>query len=156
MLEMANAIKTISENVATLNKVLDKTFKDAEVKEISRVNNIIEVGFKAFQSDVLQKVSDIVLQNNVKNKPASVKENIYKIVSTEYYKLYSILSAYELKGINVASKLKEDWIDSLVKEITNIVFEDETDVNRIKQLGNKLEITIDDYSVHVNNKIFNH
>ena len=156
MLEMANAIKTISENVATLNKVLDKTFKDAEVKEISRVNNIIEVGFKAFQSDVLQKVSDIVLQNNVKNKPASVKENIYKIVSTEYYKLYSILSAYELKGINVASKLKEDWIDSLVKDITNIVFEDETDVNRIKQLGNKLEITIDDYSVHVNNKIFNH
>ena len=97
-----------------------------------------------------------ILNNNVKNKPASVKENIYKIVSTEYYKLYSILSAYELKGINVASKLKEDWIDSLVKEITNIVFEDETDVNRIKQLGNKLEITIDDYSVHVNNKIFNH
>lgn len=155
MLEMANAIKTISENVATLNKVLDRTFKDAEVKEISKIDNIIEVGFKAFQSDIFKKTSDIILRNNIKNKQSSVKENIYKIVSTEYYRLYLILSAYEIKGVNVANKLKEDWIDSLVSEITSIVFEEENEFSRIKQLNNKLEILIDDYSVHVNNKIFN-
>ena len=33
MLDMASAIKQVSENVVKLNQVLDKTFQDAEIKE---------------------------------------------------------------------------------------------------------------------------
>lgn len=156
MLEMANAIKTISENVATLNKVLDKTFKDAEVKEVGRVTNVINVGFTAFRSTIYEKICDILVRNHIAHNENSTKSNIYKIVNTEYYKLFSVLSAYEINGVNVASKLRDEWIDNIDKEIIDVVFSKDDNLTKFNRLSSKLEIITDDYSVRVNNKVFNH
>ena len=48
MLDMASAIKQVSENVVKLNQVLDKTFQDAEIKEANRITNIIVASFNSF------------------------------------------------------------------------------------------------------------
>ena len=41
LVDMASAIKKVSENVVKLNQVLDKTIQDAETKEANRITNII-------------------------------------------------------------------------------------------------------------------
>ena len=156
MLEMASAIKQVSENVVKLNQVLDKTFQDAEIKEANRITNIIIASFNSFKSEIITKAIDIIVHNNIEVNKDSVKQSIYRIVSTEYYKVYSIFSAYEHDKINIATKLKEEWIDAVTEEVLQIIYNGQNSTDRIRQINNKLSIDIEEFSIYVNNKVFNH
>ena len=156
MLDMASAIKQVSENVVKLNQVLDKTFQDAEIKEANRITNIIIASFNSFKSEIITKAIDIIVHNNIEVNKDSVKQSIYRIVSTEYYKVYSIFSAYEHDKINIATKLKEEWIDAVTEEVLQIIYNGQNSTDRIRQINNKLSIDIEEFSIYVNNKVFNH
>ena len=156
MLEMASAIKQVSENVVKLNQVLDKTFQDAEIKEANRITNIITASFSSFKSEIITRAIDIIVHNNIEINKESVKQSIYRTVSTEYYKVYSIFSAYEHDKINVATKLKEEWIDAVTKEVLQIIYNGQDATDRIRQINNKLSIDTEEYSIYINNKVFNH
>ena len=156
MLEMASAIKQVSENVVKLNQVLDKTFQDAEIKEANRITNIIAASFNSFKSEIITRAIDIIVHNNIEANRESVKQSIYKTVSTEYYKVYSIFSAYEHDKVNVATKLKEEWIDAVTEEVLQIIYNGQDATNRIRQINNKLSIDTEEYSIYINNKVFNH
>lgn len=156
MLEMASAIKQVSENVVKLNQVLDKTFQDAEIKEANRITNIITASFNSFKSEIITRAIDIIVHNNIEANRESVKQSIYRTVSTEYYKVYSIFSAYEHDKINVATKLKEEWIDAVTEEVLQIIYNGQDATNRIRQINNKLAIDTEEYSIYINNKVFNH
>ena len=110
LLEMSKAMKEMTENIVKLNAVLDKTFKEAERKESHKCKTVIDLAFRNFASHISQECEDIITHNNIEKNKVFITDNITKLVSTEYYKLYSILSAYEINEVNVASKLKEDWI----------------------------------------------
>ena len=73
-----------------------------------------------------------------------------------YYKVYSIFSAYEFEGVNVASKIKEEWIDKILEECLQIIYSNNEPVTRIRQLNNKLTLLAEEYSIFVTNKVFNH
>ena len=156
MLEMASAIKQVSENVVKLNQVLDKTFQDAEIKEANRITNIIAASFNSFKSEIITRAIDIIVHNNIEANIESVKQSIYRTVSTEYYKVYSIFSAYEHDKVNVATKLKEEWIDAVTEEVLQIIYNGQDATNRIRQINNKLSIDTEEYSIYINNKVFNH
>ena len=156
MLEMASAIKQVSENVVKLNQVLDKTFQDAEIKEANRITNIIAASFNSFKSEIITRAIDIIVYNNIEANRESVKQSIYRTVSTEYYKVYSIFSAYEHDKVNVATKLKEEWIDAVTEEVLQIVYNGQDATDRIRQINNKLSIDTEEYSIYINNKVFNH
>ena len=156
MLEMASAIKQVSENVVKLNQVLDKTFQDAEIKEANRITNIISASFNSFKSEIITRAIDIIVHNNIEANRESVKQSIYRTVSTEYYKIYSIFSAYEHDKVNVATKLKEEWIDAVTEEVLQIIYNGQDATNRIRQINNKLSIDTEEYSTYINNKVFNH
>ena len=155
MLEMASAIKQVSENVVKLNQVLDKTFQDAEIKEANRITNIITASFNSFKSEIITRTIDIIVHNNIDVNKESVKQSIYRTVSTEYYKVYSIFSAYEHDKINVATKLKEEWIDAVTEEVLQIIYNGQDATDRIRQINNKLAIDTEEYSIYINNKVFN-
>lgn len=156
MLEMASAIKQVSENVVKLNQVLDKTFQDAEIKEANRITNIITAGFNSFKSEIITRAIDIIVHNNIEANRESVKQSIYRTVNTEYYKVYSIFSAYEHDKVNVATKLKEEWIDAVTEEVLQIIYNGQDATDRIRQINNKLSIDTEEYSIYINNKVFNH
>lgn len=156
MLEMASAIKQVSENVVKLNQVLDKTFQDAEVKEANKISNIITASFNSFKSEIITRSIDIIVHNNIEANRESVKQSIYRTVSTEYYKVYSIFSAYEHDKVNVATKLKEEWIDAVTGEVLQIIYNGQDATDRIRQINNKLTIDTEEYSIYINNKVFNH
>ena len=156
MLEMASAIKQVSENVVKLNQVLDKTFQDAEIKEANRITNIITASFNSFKSEIITIAIDIIVHNNIEANRESVKQSIYRTVSTEYYKVYSIFSAYEHDKVNIATKLKEEWIDAVTEEVLQIIYNGQDATDRIRQINNKLSIDTEEYSTYINNKVFNH
>ena len=156
MLEMASAIKQVSENVVKLNQVLDKTFQDAEVKEANRITNVIVTSFNSFKSERVTRTIDIIVHNNIEANKESVKQSIYRTVSTEYYKIYLIFSAYEHDKVNVATKLKEEWIDAVTEEVLQIIYNGQDATDRIRQINNKLSIDTEEYSTYINNKVFNH
>ena len=156
IIEMASAIKEVSENVVKLNQVLDKTIQDAETKEASRINNIILTAFNSFKAALLNQCIDIIIYNNIETTKDNVKQTIYKTTSTEYYKLYSIFSAYEHDSVNVATKIKEEWIDDITNECLKIIYDGAEATLRIRQLNNKLNLIIEEYSIYIKNKVFNH
>lgn len=156
IIEMASAIKEVSENVVKLNQVLDKTIQDAETKEAGRINNIIITAFNSFKAALLDQCIDIVIYNHIETTRDNVKQTIYKTTSTEYYKLYSIFSAYEHDSVNVATKIKEEWIDDITNECLKIIYDGAEATLRIRQLNNKLNLIIEEYSIYIKNKVFNH
>ena len=156
IIEMASAIKEVSENVVKLNQVLDKTIQDAETKEDGRINNIIITAFDSFKSAILDQCIDIVIHNHIETTQDNVKQTIYKTTSTEYYKLYSIFSAYEHDSVNVSTKIKEEWIDNITEECLKVIYDGADAAIRIRQLNNKLNLIIEEYSIYIKNKVFNH
>ena len=155
IVEMAAAVKQVSENVVKLNGVLDKAFQDAETKERNKVKNAICTAFDSFKWAVANTCHEIIIHNNIEQNKVLIKQNLFKVISTEYYKLYNVFSAYELDGICVATKLKEEWIDAVTNECLAIIYNGQDSINRIGQISNKLLILTNEYSIYINNKVFN-
>lgn len=155
IVEMAVAVKQVSENVVKLNGVLDKAFQDAETKERNKVKNAICTAFDSFKWAVANTCHEIIIHNNIEQNKVLIKQNLFKVISTEYYKLYNVFSAYELDGICVATKLKEEWIDAVTNECLAIIYDGQDAINRISQISNKLVIFTNEYSIYINNKMFN-
>lgn len=155
IVEMAGAVKQVSENVVKLNGVLDKAFQDAETKERNKVKNAICTAFDSFKWAVANTCHEIIIHNNIEQNKVLIKQNLFKVISTEYYKLYNVFSAYELDGICVATKLKEEWIDAITNECLAIIYDGQDSINRISQISNKLLILTNEYSIYINNKVFN-
>lgn len=155
IVEMAAAVKQVSENVVKLNGVLDKAFQDAETKERNKVKNAICTAFDSFKWAVANTCHEIIIHNNIEQNKILIKQNLFKVTSTEYYKLYNVFSAYELDGICVATKLKEEWIDAVTNECLDIIYDGQDSINRISQISNKLLILTNEYSIYINNKVFN-
>ena len=156
IIEMASAIKQVSENVVKLNGVLDKAFQDAESKEQAKIKNVIVLGFDSFKVNVINICNSIIIHNNIDANKDLIKQNVFRLVSTEYYKLYNVFSAYEINGVNVSTKLKDEWIDDITKECLDIIYNGQDALIRIGKLSNRLDIIADEHSVFVNNKVFNH
>ena len=155
LIEISKAMIEMTENIVKLNTILDKTLKDAERKEASKCKIVIDLAFRNFASRISHQCESIIIDNNIEKDKECITDNITKLVSTEYYKLYSILSAYEINEVNVASKLKEEWIKEVSNNIIAIVYTEQDAISRINQLNNRLLIYSCDYSTYINNKTFN-
>ena len=155
LLEMAEALKENTANIVKLNSVLDKTLQEAERKKLRQCESAIDLGFKAFGSRIGQEVVSIIAHNNIDKNKELIIGNVNKIINTEYYKLYSALSAYEINEVNVASKLKDEWIREVADNIIAIVYNDQDAITRITQVNNRLNVCISEYSTYINNKTFN-
>lgn len=156
LIQMASAIKEVSENVVKLNTVLDKQIQDAESKELTKVRQVISLAFDSFRANISKTCNEIIIHNNIDTNRNLIRENLFKTISIEYYKLYNVFSAYEVDGINIATKIKDEWIDDTTKECLEVIYDGQDKDVRIGQILNKLTIIANEHSVYVNNKVFNH
>lgn len=156
LIQMASAIKEVSENVVKLNTVLDKQIQDAESKELTKVRQVISLAFDSFRANISKACNEIIIHNNIDTNRNLIRENLFKTISTEYYKLYNVFSAYEVDGINIATKIKDEWIDDTTKECLEVIYDSQDKDVRIGQILNKLTIIANEHSIYVNNKVFNH
>lgn len=154
IIEMATAIKDIGSNVIKLNNVLDKTFKDAEHKDYIRCKNAIRLAFEAMKSKLNEECIETIITNHVEENKEQIVENILKLISTEYYKVYSILSNYEIDNVNVASQLDKRWIEQISNTIISVIYGKKSDISRILQLQHRLNIEIGKYETYIDNKVF--
>ena len=155
LLEMANALKENTENIVKLNSILDKTLKDAERKEVRQCEIAVQTGFAAMSFNILQSVSNVIVHNNIDDNRELIVDNVRKLVNSEYYKLYSALSSYEIKEVNVATKLDENWIKEIADNVINIIYNKQDAMTRITQVSNRILLFAKEYSTYINNKIFN-
>lgn len=155
LLEMSKAMKEMGENIAKLNAVLNKTFEDAEKKEIRQCDRAIQLGFKAMAFKLSQECTSIIAHNNIDKNKELIHSNINKLVSTEYYRLYSALSTYEINEVNIATKLKEEWVKEIADALETIIYDGQDSVIRIAHLNDRINILINDYSTYIANRIFN-
>ena len=155
LIEMANALKENTANIVKLNSVLDKTLKDAERKELRQCESAIHMGFAGMAFRIMQSVANVIVHNNIEDNRELIVDNIHKLVNSEYYKLYSSLSAYEIKEVNVASKLDENWIKEIADNVISIIYNNQDAMTRITQVSNRISLSATEYSTYISNKIFN-
>ena len=155
LIEMAEAIKENTENVVKLNSVLDKTLQGAEKKKVRQCESAIDLAFKASSLRIIQEAASIIAHNNIDKNKEFIISNINKFVSTEYYRLYSALAIYEINDVNVASRLKEEWIKEIADNIVDIIYNGQDAMTRVTQINNRLNVCINEYSTYINNKTFN-
>ena len=155
LIEMAEAIKENTENIVRLNGVLDKTLQGAEKKKVRQCESAIDLAFKASSLRIIQEAASIIAHNNIDKNKEFIVSNINKFVSTEYYRLYSALAIYEINDVNVASRLKEEWIKEIADNIVDIIYNGQDAMTRVTQINNRLNVCINEYSTYINNKTFN-
>lgn len=155
LIEMAEAIKENTENIVKLNSVLDKTLQGAEKKKVRQCESAIDLAFKASSLRIVQEAASIIAHNNIDKNKEFIVSNINKFVSTEYYRLYSALAIYEINDVNVASRLKEEWIKEIADNLVDIIYNGQDAMTRITQVNNRLNVCINEYSTYINNKTFN-
>ena len=155
LIEMAEAIKENTENVVKLNSVLDKTLQGEEKKKVRQCESAINLAFKASSLQIIQETASIIAHNNIDKNKEFIVSNINKFVSTEYYRLYSALAIYEINDVNVASRLKEEWIKEIADNIIGIIYNGQDAMTRVTQINNRLNVCINEYSTYINNKTFN-
>ena len=155
LLEMSKAMKEMGDNIVKLNAVITKTFEEADKKEIRQCDKAIQLGFRAMAFKLSQESASIIAHNNIDKNKELIRENLNKLVSTEYYKLYSALSAYEINEVNVSTKLREEWVKEIADAIITIIYDGQDAVIRIAHINDRINILINDYSTYVSNKIFN-
>ena len=155
LIEMAEAIKENTENVVRLNGVLDKTLQGAEKKKVRQCESAIDLAFKASSLQIVQEAASIIAHNNIDKNKEFIVGNINKLVSNEYYRLYSALAIYEINDVNVASRLKEEWIKEIADNIVDIIYNGQDAMTRVTQVNNRLNVCINEYSTYINNKTFN-
>lgn len=152
--EMAEAIKQVSANVVMLNSVLNKTLNDAEKKETAKIKNIISLVFSSYYNNIVPECCDMITNNHIEENKELILENISKIVTSEYYKIHSILSNYELNGINLSNKLDKSWIEETINSIIGIMYNGQDSMTRIAQLSNRIKVQQNSYTTHLYNKVF--
>ena len=155
LLEMSKAMREMGDNIAKLNAVLNKTFEDTEKREVRQCERAIQLGFKALGFKIAQECSNIIVHNNIDKNKELIRNNLNKVINTEYYRLYSALSVYEINEVNVASKLKEEWTKEIADAIIQIIYDGQEAITRIAHINDKINILISEYSIYVSNKIFN-
>lgn len=155
LLEMSKAMKEMGDNIAKLNAVLSKNFEDAEKKEIRQCDRAIQLGFRAMGFKISQECASIIAHNNIEKNRELISSNLNKVINTEYYRLYSTLSAYEINEVNVSTKLKEEWIKEIADALITIIYDGQDAITRIAHINDRISILINDYSTNVQNKIFN-
>ena len=155
LLEMSKAMKEMGDNIVKLNAVITKTFEEADKKQIRQCDKAIQLGFRAMAFKLSQESASIIAHNNIDKNKELIRENLNKLVSTEYYKLYSALSAYEINEVNVSTKLREEWVKEIANAIITIIYDGQDAVIRIAHINDRINILINDYSTYVSNKIFN-
>lgn len=155
LMEMSKAIKEVSNNVVKLNLVLDKMIQDNSKKDVTKCKNSIELSFISFEHEVEKLCRDIIIHNNIETNKDMIIRNIAQKVNTEYYKVYSVLSLYEVKDVCVANHLHTEWIDDICKTMTTIIFNNQDKDNRCNQVTNSLKLIMNGYSTQVYNKTFN-
>jgi oligoribonuclease (3'-5' exoribonuclease) len=155
LIEMAEAIKENTENVVRLNGVLDRTLQGAEKKKVRQCESAIDLAFKASSLRIVQEAASIIAHNNIDKNKEFIVSNINKFVSTEYYRLYSALAIYEINDVNVASRLKEEWIKEIADNLVDIIYNGQDAMTRITQVNNRLNVCVNEYSTYINNKTFN-
>lgn len=155
LLEMAAALKENTANIVKLNSVLDKTLKDAERKELRQCESAINSSFGAMAFSIMQSVANIIVHNNIEDNKELIVDNVHKLVNSEYYKLYSSLSAFEIKEVNVATKLNEEWIKEIADNVINIIYNNQDAMTRVTQVSNRISLFANEYSTFISNKIFN-
>ena len=155
MIEMGKAITEVSNNVIKLNNILDKYIQNNERKESDKIKRVIELAFVNFQSKIEVICRDIVIHNNIEQNKEYIVSNIKQTINTEYYKLYSTLSLYELNNRLISTHIKETWIEDICKDVIVIIYNNQDCKNRIAQISNKLNIKMSNYSTYTYNKTFN-
>ena len=155
LLEMSKAIQEVSNNVIKLNIVLDKMIQDNSKKDFTKCKNTIELSFIGFDNNVFKFCREIILHNNIETNTDLIVSNISQKVNTEYYKIYSVLSIFEIKEIVVSTHLHSEWIDDITKDLINIIYNGQDKEARVNQISSKLKLTMNAYSTQVYNKTFN-
>ena len=155
LLEMSKAIQEVSNNVIKLNTILDKMIQDNSKKDFIKCKNTIELSFICFENNVFKFCREIILNNNIETNRDLIISNISQKVNTEYYKIYSVLSIFEIKEIVVSTHLHSEWIDDITKDLINIIYNGQDKEARVNQISSKLKLTMNAYSTQVYNKTFN-
>jgi len=152
ILEMAKALKEMGDNIINLNSILTKTLENAENKELKQCEHAINLSFKAFAFKLSQSCATIITYNNIEENRELIEQNVRKLVNNEYYKLYAILSVYQIGNVVVASKLKEDWVKEISDTLIQIIYDGQNSINRINHITDKLNIFANEYSIYIINK----
>lgn len=155
LLEMSKAIQEVSNNVIKLNTVLDKMIQDNSKKDFTKCKNTIELSFIGFENNVFQFCREIIIHNNIEANRDLIVANISQKINTEYYRIYSILSIFEIKEVVVATHLHSEWTEDITKDVINIIYNGQDKESRVNQIASKLKLTMNAYSTQVYNKTFN-
>ena len=99
-------------------------------------------------------VSTTIINNHIDSNKETILSNIYNIVNSEYYNIYSKLSMYKINGTVVSEHLNKDWMVNIEKDMIDIIYNNTLNSDdKILSFSNKITLKFQTYVTYITNNI---
>lgn len=159
---MNERVNSLADNVSDIVEAM----REVSVQLHNVTNNIverdkekckvsIELAFACFAKELCDYAFLTIFNNHISENKEVIESNTKTIVNSEFYKVYSVLSLYEINGRKVSTFLKDEWIEGFETSIVRILFNDKVEVMcKMNMLRNKLNIKTKDCANYIYNNTF--
>lgn len=153
---LTSSVSDIVEAMKEVSVQLHNVTNNIVERDKEKCKMSIELAFSCFAKELCDYTFLTIYNNHITENKEIITSNTQTIVNSEYYKVYSVLSLYEINGHKVSSFLKEEWIVNFEQAILNILLNDRCEpMNKMSMLRNKLNIKAKDCSNYIYNNAFN-
>lgn len=95
---------------------------------------------------------DTLVNNHIEENKENVLSNIENLVTSEYYSIFNNLSIYIINGNKLSSFMKNEWMESVKKDIISILYNNKLSKDdKILSFNNKLDIKFQSYKTYILN-----
>lgn len=144
---ITNSINTISNFIIELTKNIIE-------KDRNKCKNAIETSMNASAFNLVQFVSNTVLNNHLIANKKNILENIHSIVNSEFYEVYGILNAYIIDNEHVSEYMDKTWIKEIEEDMISILYNNEfTNDMKVLSFVNKVNARFQHYTTYLLNNV---
>ena len=153
--ELTNNISTIILAMKELSIELKNITNNIIERDKEKCKVNIELAFMNFTKELCDFGFLTIYNNHLDTNKDIVEQNTKTIVNSEFYKMYSSLSLYEVNGVRPNQFLKTEWKDEFEDALLKTIYKENiTDLERVNILRTKLNLKAKDCSNYVYNNIF--
>lgn len=144
--------KTLLDSINNLNNFVISITENILNKDKDKCRSAIKNSIYASCMRIIKFVSETLVNNHIESNKENILFNINKLISAEYYNVYSNLSMYIIDDYRVSELLKKEWMEEVEASIVDIIYNSPlSKEDKITSFNNKINILFESYITYIIN-----
>ena len=112
----------LTKSINTLYEFVNHITKNILEKDKEKAKQAVTYTIDRSAYNLTRFFVDTLVNNHIEENKENVLSNVDNLVTAEYYSVFNILSMYIVNGHELSSFMKQEWIESIKKDIITILY----------------------------------